>query len=179
MLLMSFFVVRGAAAGDQLTMAQLVSEADAVAVVDNPLRSSVAIRRWLRSTEPNGPFTLNSPLCIPDRDMLVRWQKKNADHPGAPVWARTLSVGHMDQLVFFKINKKGVAAPLCETEVMLGQGFGTHADFKTTVAEVERLLDIKLGIAPEPPPPTPPAPPVEEAPVVAPPAPASSGSGCF
>ncbi len=88
--LLSFFVVRGAAAGDQLSLAQLVNDADAVAIVDNPLRSSVAIRRWLKSTEPNGPFTLNSPLCIPDRDMLLRWQKKNPTHPGAAVWERTL-----------------------------------------------------------------------------------------
>ncbi len=171
--LLSFFVVRGAAAAGQLSLADLVNEADAVAVVDNPLRSSVAVRRWLKGTEPKGSFTLLSPLCIPDRDMLIRWKKKNPTHPGAPVWDRALSVGHMDQLVFFKRGKKGVATPFCETEVMLGTGFGAHADFGDTVAEVERLLDVKLGRVPETT--APPAPPPEPAPAAPPPPPTSSG----
>ncbi len=77
----------------------------------------------------------------------------------------------MDQLVFFKLTpKKGVAVPLCETEVMLGTGFGTHPDFKATVEEVERLLDVNLGHAPEPPPP---------APTEATEAPPATSSGCW
>jgi hypothetical protein len=183
-ILLAFFVVRSAQAGEQLSIAQLVTEADAVAVVDNPLRSSVAIRRWLGGSEPQGPFTLGSPLCIPDKDMLLRWQKSHKTHPGAPIWERTLAVGHADQIVFFKL-RKGMMVPLCETEVMLGQTFGTHPDFKATLEEVERLLRGKKG---EPPPP-PPA-PIDTAPVVAAtepattpttekPAVAAKGSGCF
>lgn len=179
-ILLAFFVVRSAQAGEQLSIAQLVTEADAVAVVDNPLRSSVAIRRWLGGSEPQGPFTLSSPLCIPDKDMLLRWQKSHKTHPGAPIWERTLAVGHADQIVFFKL-RKGMMVPMCETEVMLGQTFGTHPDFKATLEEFERLLREKKG---EPPPaPTPPveAAPVEATPTAAtpPPTPASAGSGCF
>jgi hypothetical protein len=102
-LLLAFFVVRSAEAGEQLSIAQLVKEADAVALVDNTLRSSVAIRRWLGGTEPRAPFTLESPLCIPDKDMLLRWQSSHKNHAGAPTWQRTLAVGHADQLVFFKL----------------------------------------------------------------------------
>ena len=93
------------------------------------------------------------------------------------MWDRALSVGHMDQLVFFKLGKKGVAAPFCETEVMLGTGFGAHADFRDTVAEVERLLDVKLGRTPEPPEPAPPPPPAEPAPAPTPPT--TTSTGCW
>lgn len=146
-ILLAFFVVRSAQAGDQLSIAQLASEADAIAVVDNPLRSSVAIRRWLGGGEPQGPFTLSSPLCIPDKNMLLRWQKRHKTHPGAPTWERTLAVGRADQIVFFKL-RKGMMVPLCETEIMLGQTFGTHPDFKATIEEVERLLREKQDIPP-------------------------------
>jgi hypothetical protein len=179
-LLLALFVFRGAHAGEQLTLEQLVQGSMAVAVVDNPLRSGdVAVRRWLKGTEPVGSFSLNSPLCLPDKDMLLRWQKQSPTHPGAATWSKTLSVGHADQIVFFRVVK-GIAAPYCETEIMLGTTFSTHPDFARTLAEVERLLDAKLGIA------APPPPPPEPAPVPAPPAPApasapmkSSGSGCF
>ena len=181
-LLLAFFVVRGAHAGEQLTLDQLVQESMAVAVVDNPLRSGdVTVRRWLKGTEPTGSFSLNSPLCLPDKDMLLRWQKQNPTHPGAATWGKTLSVGHADQIVFFRVVK-GIAAPRCETEIMLGTTFSTHPDFDKTLAEVERLLDAKLGTAAPPPPPPPePAPEPEPAPAPAPaPAPVtSSGSGCF
>ena len=177
-LLLAFFVVRGAHAGEQLTVDQLVKESMAVAIVDNPLRSGdVAVRRWLKGTEPTGSFSLNSPLCLPNKDMLLRWQKQNPKHPGAPTWAKTLGVGRVDQIVFFRIVE-GIAAPRCETEIMLGTTFSTHPDFEKTMAEVERLLDARAGTAPPPPPPPPePAPEVEPAPAPTPVT--SSGSGCF
>ena len=186
-LLLAFFVVRAAEAGEQLSIAQLVKQADAVALVDNTLRSSVAIRRWLGGTEPRGPFTLESPLCIPDKDMLLRWQSSHKGHAGAPTWQRTLAVGHADQLVFFKLYQ-GVLVPLCETEVMLGLGFATHPDFKATLEEVEgRLRDQHASVAApvvDPAPGAAPvaAPVVDAAPVSAPAAeltPAATGSGCF
>ena len=186
-LLLAFFVVRGAHAGEQLTLDQLVKESMAVAVVDNPLRSGdVAVRRWLKGTEPAGSFSLSSPLCLPDKDMLLRWQKQHPKHPGAATWAKTLSVGHADQIVFFRVVQ-GIAVPRCETEVMLGTTFSTHPDFDKSLVEVERLLDAKLSAAvpvpaPEPAAPAPePAAPAPE-PAVAAPAPvttSSSGSGCF
>lgn len=182
-LLLAFFVVRGAHAGEQLTLDQLVKESMAVAVVDNPLRSGdVAVRRWVKGTEPVGSFSLNSPLCLPDKDMLLRWQKQSPKHPGASTWAKTLSVGHADQIVFFRVVK-GIAVPRCETEIMLGTTFSTHPDFDKTLVEVERLLDAKLGTAPAPAPasapsPEPVAPPAPE-PAPAPAPVSSSGSGCF
>jgi hypothetical protein len=188
-LLLAFFVVRGAHAGEQLTLDQLVRDSMAVAVVDNPLRSGdVAVRRWLKGTEPAGSFSLNSPLCLPDKDMLLRWQKQSPKHPGAATWAKTLSVGHADQIVFFRVVQ-GIAVPRCETEVMLGTTFATHPDFDKALAEVERLLDAKLAAAvPAPAVPVPAPEPVAPAPAPAAPAPApapapvttsSSGSGCF
>gem|GEM_PF-1182617 len=184
-LLLAFFVVRGAHAGEQLTLDQLVKESMAVAVVDNPLRSGdVAVRRWLKDTEPTGSFSLNSPLCLPDKDMLLRWQKQSPKHPGAATWAKSLSVGHADQIVFFRVVK-GIAVPRCETEVMLGTTFSTHPDFDKTLAEVERLLDAKLGAAAAPPPAPVPVPEPAAAPAAPAPAPApapvtsSSGSGCL
>lgn len=180
-LLLAFFVVRGASAGEQLTPEQLVKEAVAVAVVDNPLRGSdLAVRRWLHGSEPAGPFSLTSPLCVPDKDMLLRWKKQSPKHPGAETWDKSISIGHVDQLVFFKVVK-GVAVPFCETEIMLGTTFSTHPDYKSTVATVEGLLGTKLGVAPPPPP----APAPVEAPAAPPPSPPptspppSSGSGCF
>jgi hypothetical protein len=186
-LLLAFFVVRSAEAGEQLSIAQLVKQADAVALVDNTLRSSVAIRRWLGGTEPRVPFSLESPLCIPDKDMLLRWQSSHKNHAGAPTWQRTLAVGHADQLVFFKL-RQGVLVPLCETEVMLGLGFATHPDFKATLEEVEgRLRDQHAsvatpGAAPVVDPAPGAAPVVDAAPVSAPapvPTPAAAGAGCF
>ncbi len=180
-LLLAFFVVRAAEAGEQLSIAQLVKEADAVALVDNTLRSSVAIRRWLGGTEPREPFTLDSPLCIPDKDMLLRWQSSHKSHAGAPTWQRTLAVGHADQLVFFKL-RQGVLVPLCETEVMLGLGFATHPDFKATLDEVEGRLRDKHASPAAPVVDPVAAPVVDPAPVSAPapePAPAAAGAGCF
>lgn len=179
-LLLAFFVVRGAHAGEQLTLDQLVKESMAVAVVDNPLRGGdVAVRRWLKGTEPAGSFSLNSPLCLPDKDMLLRWQQQSPKHPGAATWTKTLSVGHADQIVFFRVVK-GIAVPRCETEVMLGTTFSTHPDFEKTLAEVERLLDAKVAAAAPAPAPAP-APVRAPAPEPAPsPTPgSSSGSGCL
>ena len=136
--LVLLFLGRSAVAGDMLTPARLVKEADAVAVVDNPLNSSRAVRRFIGS-EPTMPVTLSSPLCVPDRDMLKRWQKNSPKHAGAPTWAKTLSIGHIDQVVFLKANK-GVLVPFCETEVMSARAFSTHPDYRAYLAEVESLV---------------------------------------
>lgn len=136
--LFTLVVGRGAIAGGQLTPALLVKDADAIAIVDNPLHSSLAVRRWL-TAEPTTPVELSSPLCVPDRDMLKSWTKTHAKNDGASIWAKTLAVGHMDQVVFLK-NQKGRLVPFCETEVLQGRSFSTHPEYKAFVAEVEALI---------------------------------------
>jgi len=183
-MLVAFFIVRSglgeARAGEQLTIEQLMKDAVGVALVDNPLNSNHAVRHWVEGYEPVGQFTLVSPLCIPDKDMLLRWKKQSPKHAGAPVWDRTLSVGHTDQLVFFTVTK-GMAVPRCETEVMLGETFSTHPNYKATLAAVERMVREKRGI-PEPAPPSLPPAAIEEPvvePVTAKKKPAQAPSGCW
>lgn len=143
--LLAALVGRSALAGDQLTPALLLKQSVAVAVVDNPLSSSRAVRRWL-TAEPTKPVELASPLCVPDRDMLKSWAKTHPTHEGAPVWARTIAVAHIDQVVFFA-ERKGRLVPFCETEVLQGRSFSTHPDYKAYLAEVEGLIAAANPVA--------------------------------
>ena len=78
-------------------------------------------------------------MCVPDKGMLHSWGKSHRQHSGAPVWQRSLAVGHIDQVVFFKVQK-GRLAPFCETEVLEARSFSTHPEYRAYLAEVQGLI---------------------------------------
>ena len=187
----AFFVVRGvfgvgdvlpaARAGEQLSTAELVRRAEAIAVVDNTLDRKGAATSWLRPASPDAPPALPAGtlagVCVPDKALLRQWLASHKSHPGRATWTAALAAGHVEQVVFLK-TYGGKLQPTCETEVMLGRSFALHPDYPAFRAE----LDALLRPAPAPPPPAPVAPPAAPPPSTSPAPPPLSpppSSGCL
>jgi hypothetical protein len=193
----AFVLIRGAGdpgvlglarAGDQLSTAELVARAEAIAVVDNTLDRKGAPTSWLKPPPDGVPVAPFAGVCVPDRALLTQWLASHKTHPGRATWQATLAGRHVEQVVFLRAYK-GSLQPMCETEVMLGRSFATHPAYAAFRAELDALLKPAPAPAPAAPPASspavssaasPPAPPVvppppEMSPTAPPPPPPSSG----
>ena len=174
----AFFIVRGVAAGEQLSTASLVKESEAVVVVDNTLDRKGTVKAWLRGTDAlAGKLGPLAGVCVPDRAILQQWLATHPKHSGRDTWKKSIAVGHVEQVVFLA-TRDGVLVPTCETEVMLGRSFSLHPEYPAFRAELDTLLAPPPSPTVPPPtvpPPTVPPPTVPADAPSSPPPPSSSG----
>lgn len=141
-----------ALAGEQLSLAELVARADAIAVVEvahpagKQKKDTLTVKAWLRGAEGDAPVDPASwlGLCVPTAAELRAWLARYPKHPGRATWAQALKDGRREQLVFLT-RRAGVVKPTCETEVLLARTFSTHTDSSAVRQELDALLTPDAG----------------------------------
>lgn len=136
-------------AGEQLSLAELVARADAIAVVEHTAgkkQDTLTVKAWLRGAQGDAAVSPASwlGLCVPSSAELRAWLARYPKHPGRETWARALKEGRREQVVFLT-RRTGVVKPTCETEVLLARTFSTHADYSAVREELDELLRPDAG----------------------------------
>ena len=128
--LVAFIIARSSAAGERLTVAQLVERASVIASVDVSLTDGkVKLKQvMLGDAKVLAPPEQWIGFCLPDRALLRRWQQTHAHLDSAPLWQKALDAGRYSAVVFFSGDPEAGLRPTCETEGMLAQSWSVNPD---------------------------------------------------